>query len=325
MLRGPDPFEVLGISNGAGREEAEEAFRRLAKRHHPDAGGDRNRFEAISAAIDHIRRNVAAASAASHPNFQGGFEHAFTRVFESMHRASRRQEHVRAERLRVDREINLSLDEAHRGGSFRLDPKAILCSGCKGHGLVECSGPVACPGCGGAGAYRQGKGIVSVQTSCQDCSGTGAVTWAQCSACEGRGALDGRYGLVTVPRGVDTGFSISCPYRGGNRDLRVTVFVRNDHLRSRRGDDLFVDLTIPIWDAALGCDVPIAGLAGESLNLKIAAGTPSGKCLKAKGKGINRMDGGRGDLFVVLKVEIPDASSGPLQKAFRDLKSRFGS
>lgn len=324
MLRGLDPFGVLGISNGAGREEAEEAFRRLAKRHHPDAGGDRNRFEEISAAIDHIRRNVSAAPAAANPNFQGGFEHAFTRVFDNMHRASRRKEHVRAERLRVDREISLSMDEAHSGGSFRLDPKAILCSGCKGHGLVECSGPVTCPGCAGAGAYRQGKGIVSVQTSCQDCSGTGAVTWAQCSACEGRGALEGRYGLVRIPKGVDTGFSVSCPYRGGNRDLRVTVFVRSGHHLSRRGDDVFVDLTIPVWDAALGCDVPIQGLAGEVLNLQIAAGTPSGKRLKAKGKGINRMGGGRGDLYVVLAVEIPDASSGPLQKAFRDMKSKLG-
>lgn len=324
MLHGLNPFEILGIASGAGRSEAEEAYRRLAKRHHPDAGGDRSRFELISAAIEHIRRNGPVTPAASAPNFQGGFEHAFTRVFDNMHRASRRHEHFREERLRVDRELNLSLDEAHNGGHFRLDRGAILCSGCEGHGLIECSKPVSCPGCQGAGAYRQGKGIVSIQTSCHDCSGTGSVTWAQCSECDGRGALDGRYGLVTVPKGVDSGFTISCPYRAGNRDLRVMVFVQNDSRLARHGNDVVVDLTIPVWDAALGCDHAIQGLAGETLNLQIDSGTPSGKRLKAKGKGMNRMDGGRGDFYVVVTVEIPDASSGPLHKAFRDLKTRFG-
>jgi DnaJ-class molecular chaperone len=299
-----DYYDVLGVSRGADDKEIKRAFRRLARKYHPDANpGNKEaeqHFKEVSEAYEVLRdaekraqydrfgRVGAAAGpppgAAGAPGGfgwegygpeigaqgMGGFEDLLGELLGRAGRASRRQ---RGRDVRV--EVDLTLPEAYRGVTRQISfPSAQPCSRCQGQGVVGAG--AVCPVCGGQGQVEQLKRLE-----------------------------------VKIPAGVQTGSRIRLagqgePGPGGLRgDLYLVPRVAPHPLFSRQGDDLYVEVPVTYAEASLGAEIDVPTLSGV-VKTRLPAGTSSGRQLRLSGKGMPKLrGGGHGDLYATVKIVVP--------------------
>jgi molecular chaperone DnaJ len=197
------------------------------------------------------------------------------------------------------------------------------CSTCGGTGAAPGTAPHVCSGCGGSGQTVQQQGGFGFAEPCRACHGRGAVVDDPCSTCRGTGvAASTRTVQVRLPAGVKDrarirvkGKGVGGSAGGPAGDLFVTVNVRKHPLFGRRGDHLTVTVPVRFDEAALGGPVAVPTLDGDSVTVKIPAGTPSGRTLRVKGRGIRRSGGDRGDLLVTVDVAVPQHLSGSAKDA----------
>ncbi|MEJ3743412.1 molecular chaperone DnaJ [Actinomycetes bacterium KLBMP 9797] len=213
----------------------------------------------------------------------------------------------------VEAEVVLDFGQAVRGVTVPLTLRAPgVCETCHGSGAKPGTQPRACPVCLGSGLVTRNQGSFSFSEPCRECQGVGTVVDEKCPECRGTGGVTKTRTInVRFPAGVSDGQRIRLAGRGepGDRggpagDLYVLVKVRRDDLFGRSGDDLTLTVPITISEAVLGTDLRVPTMDG-AVTLRVPPGTPSGRTLRARGKGVSRRDGGAGDLLVTVDVVVP--------------------
>ncbi len=330
-MTAPDYYSALGIPRDASPEDIKSAFRRLARKYHPDVNRDDDQAEekfkrigeAYSVLSDPAKRaqydrygTVADMPSGGFDFGSGGISDLFEMFFGvgAARRAGPRV--VDGRDLQI--EVNLTLADVVTGAKRTIElDRMESCTKCNGSGSAESSTPTMCPECGGAGVVVQISntllGQIRRSSTCRRCEGEGRIITDPCPQCKGKRLEQRRSRLeIDVPPGVENGTVLHLPYKGddglnGGRpgDLYVGVRVKDDprFVRDERGLITHVEITFP--QAALGAELSLQGISGE-FTLKVPAGTQPGQEFRVPGEGVPKIGAReRGDLRVRVTVDVP--------------------
>lgn len=339
-----DYYEVLGVERGASEAEIKSAYRRLAKKYHPDLNpGDKEAEaafkevnEAYEVLSDDQRRArydqfghedpTAGGNYGSYTTYTGGsgFEDIFETIFGSGGfggfgggSAQRSNGPERGNDLRYN--LTISFEEAVFGCKKEINiARNENCDSCGGTGAKPGTSPVTCDQCHGTGTVTrvQQTMLGSMRTSapCPKCGGEGKIISDPCPKCGGKGTVRRQRTItVTIPAGIDNGQALTLRGEGepGKRggpsgDLYVAISVRPHRKFRRDGVNLYSEMNISFAQAALGDELNIETLK-ESVKETIPEGTQPDTVLRVRGQGVPvlRNPSQRGDLFVTLKIEVP--------------------
>jgi molecular chaperone DnaJ len=226
----------------------------------------------------------------------------------------------------VEAEVTLDFADAVHGATLPITLRAPgVCDTCHGNGAKPGTQPRPCPVCHGSGLVTSNQGAFSFSEPCRECQGVGTVVDEKCPECRGTGGVTKTRTLnVRIPAGVSDGQRIRLSGRGepGERggqagDLHLLVKVRQDALFGRDGDDLTLTVPITYGEAVFGTDLRVPTMDG-AVTLRVAPGTPSGRILRVRGRGVPRRDGGLGDLLVTIEVDVPTNLSPEARKALEE-------
>jgi molecular chaperone DnaJ len=347
-----DYYEVLGVPRNASPEDIKKAFRKLAFQYHPDRNRDDGASEKFKEVNEAFEVLSDADKRASYDRFgHAGAENIFGRGFEGFDfgglgdifeaffdgtRTSTRQSSQRGNDLRYN--ISLTFEEAALGCEREIDiTRTEVCSTCHGTRAKPGSQPIRCTACDGTGQIRRVQRSIFGQfmntSVCPQCHGEGTIVKDHCPDCRGIGfQKQKRHISVTIPAGIDDGNGIrisgegDAGIRGGPAgNLFVVVTVKSHHFFTREGDNVVYELPVNFTQVALGTEVSIHTLHGES-KLKIPSGSQTGRVFRLKGSGIPHLrGGGRGDQLVVLRVVTPESLNREQRKLFEELAKSLGS
>lgn len=345
-----DYYEVLGVSENATAEDIKKAFRKLAFQYHPDRNrenGTEEKFKEVNeayevlsdankrAAYDRFGHGGAEGSARGFEGVDfGGFGDIFDAFFGGASTSTRRAAQRGSD---LQGQVTISLEEAAFGCEKEISMnRTETCSACQGSGSKPGSQPSQCPDCNGSGQVRRVQrslfGSFINTTVCQQCRGEGKIITDPCAQCKGAGRQKNKRTIsIKVPAGIDNGSQMRLSGEGeaGVRgaspgDLYINISVKRHELFQRDGDDIFLELPINFAQAALGVEVAVPTLHGES-KLKIPAGSQTGKVFRFKGKGIAHLRrGGQGDQLVRLSVITPDSLTKEQRRLFQELAKTMG-
>ena len=345
-----DYYEVLGVSKNASQAEIKSAFRKLAKKYHPDVSKEENAAEKFKEAQEayavlsdedkrrqydqfgHAAFSGNGAGGASGFDFSGfDFSDIFGDLFGSgFGFGGSRQSGNRATRGRDSvMEVQLTFEEAVFGTKKKIKVDTTEdCDVCHGKGGL---GEKTCSRCHGSGYVTEEQrtmfGSFMSRTSCPSCHGKGVSYDKECKHCHGSGRVRVNKTLeVKIPAGVDNGHQLRLGGKGEagrnggpNGDLYLEFNVSDHPLYTRNDNDIYLRVPITITEAVLGCKKEIPTLYGN-VTLTIPAGSNPNDKHRLKGKGIKDINGyGTGDMYVVLNVVIPKKISKEQKKLFESL------
>lgn len=350
-----DFYEVLGVGRGATDDEIKKAYRKLAKKYHPDLNPDDNsaeqKFKEVSEAYEILSdkekrsRYDQFGHAGVDPNFGagggggfggfGGFDMGdiFGDIFGGFGgfgggRSARRGPQRGSN---VSTEVTITFEEAAFGCEKEINLSRIeTCPDCSGSGAKPGTEVTTCSVCGGRGqvttTQRTILGNMQTVTTCSACGGKGKVAKEPCSKCAGKGRIKkGRKIKVKIPAGIDDGQTISLGGQGNageqgatSGDLYVSVFVRPSQMFERNGFDVSYKMDISFAEAALGATVEVPTLDGK-VKYEIPEGTQPGTVFRFKGKGIPYLKrNGRGDQYVMVNVVVPKKLSNKQKELLKE-------
>lgn len=342
-----DFYVVLGVRREANDGDIRRAYRRLARRYHPDLNpGDREaaaRFHDISAAfetlIDPDRRQrydaggqaVAGAAAAGFAGFDFSPQvHAepsttFGDLFANVILGAERRPSRGAD---VHVTASVTLDDVARGAIIQVTvPHHGTCRACRGAGVTP-GPPTACITCDGTGSVRVARGHMIFAQPCDRCGGTGQRVRTTCIVCDGSGT-EPLIETVDVPvaAGVVDGAVVRVEglghagrHGGGHGDAYVAISVAPHPLFRRDGDHLHVEVPVAVHEAALGARISLPMLDGAPVRLKVPPGTQSGQRFRLRERGLPAGRGHRGDLIAEVRVMLPRV----LDERAKELLREFG-
>ncbi len=348
-----DYYEVLGVPREAPLAEIKKSFRALAMKFHPDKNpGDKEaeaRFKEVAEAYDCLgdeqKRQMydrfgheGLRGAGMNSGFQNSeevFSH-FADMFGDLFGGRGGRGGQRGARRGADLEYPLTIDflEAVKGVDREIAfPKHTACPPCSGSGAKAGSQPQTCGTCRGAGeVVQQAQMFFRIRTVCPACGGRGKLVKDPCGGCAGSGRVRTTERLkVNIPAGVDDGMQLRLTGKGEigepggpAGDLYVTIRVTEHELFQRDGTNVLLRRPIPYVLAVLGGDITVPTVDGEE-SLVVEAGTPSGKVITLRGKGIPAVHGrGRGDQLVQLLVDVPKQLSQKEDEILRELAKLQG-
>jgi len=331
-----DYYEVLSVTRTASDQELKTAYRKLAMQYHPDRNPGNaeaeEKFKECSEAYQVLsdpqkraaydRYGHAGVSGVGGGNgdpfagmgdigdiFGDFFGEMFNMGGNSNRRTSRAQ---RGRDIRFDHVIEF--EDAVFGKDVQVTiRRAEACTTCHGSGTASGRGPSACTQCQGRGQVRYQQGFFSIARTCNACGGTGSVVTDPCTTCRGDGRQEKQHTLqVKIPAGVEEGTRIRYQgegdagrYGGPSGDLYIVLSVKPHAFFERDGNDLHCVIPISFSQAALGDEITIPTLEGDT-KLKIAEGTQSSKEFRLRGKGVPYLnEHGRGDMVVQVAVQTP--------------------
>lgn len=350
-------YDILGVSKDANPEDIKSAYRKLAKKYHPDINkepGASEKFKEINEAYECLsdpqkKSNYDQFGSSTGPQGFGGFGEngggfsgfgdfsdlgdIFGNIFGGFGAGSQTMG-SRGEDLQV--QITLSFEEAVFGTTKELNiPRVETCDACKGTGAKNGTEYTTCTDCHGTGQVRYQEnslfGRVIRQGPCKTCNGTGKMIKEKCSECNGNGYKKVTSKLsVKVPAGIDDGQVLTMRGKGnaGKRggedgDLHIIVKVKEHKLLVRDGYDLNLKLYVPFYTLLLGGEVEIP-LAKGTTTLKIPELTQSNTIFKLKGKGIKYLNREMyGNLIVTVIAETPKTISKSDKKAIEEIKNNI--
>ncbi|MFM2060339.1 MAG: hypothetical protein RLZZ507_9 [Cyanobacteriota bacterium] len=323
-----DYYEILGVSRDADKEEIKQAYRRQARKYHPDVNkepGAEERFKEINRAYEVLSEpetrerynrfgeaGVSGAAAAG-AGFQdmgdmGGFADIFESIFSGFagggmggpaQQQRRRSGPVRGDDLRLD--LKLDFREAVFGGEKEIRISHLeTCEVCNGSGAKPGTRPRTCSTCSGSGQVRRVTrtpfGSFTQVSTCPTCNGTGTVVEDKCDACDGKGTNQVTKKLkITIPAGVDNGTRLRISQEGdaGQRggppgDLYVYLFVNQDEEFQRDGINVLSEIKLSYLQAILGCRLEVNTVDGP-VELIIPAGTQPNTVMKLENRGVPRL------------------------------------
>jgi molecular chaperone DnaJ len=342
-----DLYGALGVPKGASAEEIKKAYRKLAREYHPDRNPDdagaEERFKEVQHAYDVLsdpeKRKAydQFGSADGRRDFpQGDFNFdlgdfdlgdIFGGIFGRGRGGARgRPQAQRGSDLEV--QVNLSFDDSLKGIETKIPVEVeTACGDCGGSGAKPGTSPKVCPECRGRGVISESQGLFSLSQPCPRCRGNGTVIEDPCPRCHGTGREQRtkRYS-VKIPAGVKDGTRIRLKGKGeagaGDGppgDLFVVTRVTTSPIYERRGADLVVEVPVSLADAALGTEVDVPTPDGP-VSMKVPAGSEHGKLLRIKGRGAPKLKGGKGDVLVRLKLEVPKKLNKKQRELYEELR-----
>ena len=362
MAEKRDYYEVLGIQKGASEDEIKKAYKKLARKYHPDMNpGDKEaeeKFKEVNEANEVLSDPEKKARydqfgfAGVDPNYGagagggtygGGFDFGdLGDIFGSFFGGGfgggqRRNPNApqRGESIRAS--VSVSFTEAAFGceKSVTLE-RSEQCPTCKGNGCAPGTTPEICPDCHGTGTVQTRRqtpmGVFASNGPCRKCSGTGRLIHQPCPDCRGTGAVRKRKTIkVNIPAGIDHGQTISLRGQGNAGknggpagDLLITVMVQPHELFRRDGVDVFCEAPITFTQAVLGAELEIPTIDGK-VKYSIPEGTQTGTVFRLKGKGIPVLNGrGRGDQYVTVTIETPRNLNKEQKEALRKFSEAVG-
>ncbi|MCK5793874.1 MAG: molecular chaperone DnaJ [Anaerolineales bacterium] len=349
-----DYYEVLGVSRDASESDLKGAFRKLARKYHPDvsdAPDAEEKFkeanEAYGVLSDADKR--AAYDRFGHQGVRGpsggpGFETVdfsdFADIFGDMFgfggrsRTASRTAPRRGADLQY--QVTISFKEAVFGADKEIEvTKDERCDTCGGDGAKPGTSPKTCPECQGRGEVRQTRqtllGSMVQVTTCPVCQGRGKIIESHCPTCSGRGKVrKTRRKKVSIPAGVDDGTRIRLTGEGqpGENngppgDMYLLVRVQPHKYFRRRDNDILLDLKVNVAQATLGAEVLVPTVDGE-VKLKIPSGTQPGKIIRMRGKGVPHLRSkSRGDQLVIVNITIPKKLDVEERELFEKLADKM--
>lgn len=354
-----DYYEVLGVDKNASDAEIKSAYRKLAKKYHPDVNkeeGAAEKFkeigEAYSVLGDEQKRKTydqfgsaafeqgGAGGAGGFGGFEGfgGFQGADVDLndifsdflggfgFGGGGRSSNRARKGEDMLIRVELDFMDAIKGCKQDIRLTVNEDCPECHGEGGHGAKTCTS------CNGRGRVvtqsRTILGVMQTESVCPTCGGSGKTFETVCSKCRGKKQIKVEKTLsVEIPAGVDNGDRIRMSGKGGagvnggpNGDVYLEFRVKNHPIFEREGNDIFLTLPITITEAVLGCKKDIPTING-SVVLDISAGTQPGDKLKLRGKGIPGTNAfNKGDMYVIIDVVIPTRLDRTQKELFKDLE-----
>ncbi len=351
-----DHYKVLGVERKASQDEIKKAYRKLARKYHPDKNpGDakaEERFKRISTAHDVLgdpdkRKQYDRALAnpfsgagrggSGQPGFDtGGFGDILSDLFGQATRGGRGgggATRPRSERGRdLEAEVSIGFEQAVHGAQVPISvPTFERCATCAGTGARPGTAPIVCPRCNGRGIESEGQGLFSISTACSRCLGAGTIIESPCPTCngEGRKRTVKRY-RVNVPAGVREGSRIRLagkgePGRNGgpDGDLYVVTHVQDSPIFTRKGDHVEVEIPLTIPEALRGAEIEVPTLDGRK-TLRVPPGTRPGSIQRLRGEGPKRLGkAGRGDIHYRFALDLPDKLTAEQEAAVDDLAKVF--
>ncbi|MCG9886725.1 MAG: molecular chaperone DnaJ [Cyanobacteria bacterium] len=358
-----DYYDLLGVSRDADKDELKRAYRRLARKYHPDVNkeaGAEEKFKEINRAYEVLSEpemrarydrfgeagvsGAAGAPGAADFGDFGGFADIFESFFGGFGGPAgaaaggqrRRSGPTRGDDLRLD--LKLDFKEAVFGGEKEIRISHLeTCRTCDGSGAKPGTQPKTCGTCGGSGQVRRATrtpfGSFAQVSVCPACNGTGQTIEDKCGDCGGRGMKQESKTLkIAIPAGVDDGTRLrvsgegDAGKRGGpSGDLYVYLFVNADLRFRRDGINVLSELEISYLQAILGCHLEVETIDGTA-ELEIPAGTQPATVLTLEGKGVPRLGNpvSRGDHLITVRVSIPSKVSSEERELLEKLASLRG-
>jgi molecular chaperone DnaJ len=345
-----DYYEVLSVTRTASDQELKTAYRKLAMQFHPDRNPGNSeaeeKFKECSEAYQVLSdpQKRAAYDRYGHAGVSGVgggdgnpfngmqdlgdiFGDFFGEMFNMGGNSGRRPSRAQRGRdLRSDHVIEF--EDAVFGKEVQVTIRRMeACDTCRGTGTSSGRGPSTCQQCQGRGQVRYQQGFFSIARTCNVCGGTGSVISDPCSTCRGDGRVERQHTIqVNIPAGVEEGTRIRYQgegdagrFGGPGGDLYIVLAIKPHAFFERDGNDLHCVIPISFPQAALGDEITIPTLEGDS-KLKIAEGTQSGKEFRIRGKGVPYLnEHGRGDLVVQVAIQTPKKLTKVQKELLRQL------
>jgi molecular chaperone DnaJ len=342
-----DPYKVLGVDRKASADEIKKAYRKLARKYHPDRNpgdtGAEDRFkeiqEAYSVLSDPDKRKaydsgggIFGGGGFDPGAFRGGFGGGFGDILSDLFSGGGvrgRSAPNRPERGRdLETEVHVSFDQAIEGAQIPVTvPLSAPCPTCHGTGARPGTSPTVCSRCNGRGVESESQGLFSISQPCSQCGGTGTEIKDPCPTCQGSGRTRQvkRY-RVNIPAGVRDGSRVRLagkgeagPRGGPPGDLYVVTRVAESPLFTRKGDNLEVEVPITIPEAIRGATIEVPTLKATK-RIRVPPGTEHGTVQRLRGEGPPRLGGrGRGDIHYRLAIDVPRSLSREQREAVDEL------
>ncbi len=354
-----DYYDVLGVSKGASDDELKKAYRKVAKKYHPDLNPDnkdaevkfKEANEAYEVLSDQEKRSrydqfghagvdpSYGGGAGGFGGFSGGFGGDMGDIFESFFGGfggfgGAQRSNPNAPRRGQDIKANVIIDfmEACKGKDTEIRVNKLeQCPECHGSGAKSGTDATTCPDCNGTGTVKVGQrtpfGVISQTKTCSRCKGKGKIIKNPCPKCSGQGRT--RVAVtkqINIPAGIDdgqilqvSGFGDAGVNGGPAGDLRITVTVRPDPMFVRDGFDIHTEIPITFTQASLGGEIDVPTIDGKE-KFVIPEGTQTGTVMRFKSKGVKKLSrSDRGDQYLKVIVEVPRN----LSKKQKDLLKEF--
>ncbi len=353
-----DYYEVLGVERNANEEAIKKAYRKLAMQYHPDRNkGDKTAEEkfkevgeayAVLSDSDKRARYDRFGHAATGPGAGAGapgtFEFdlsdalrqfmeggLFGDFFGGLRSEPRGPTRTRGGDLQIS--MKLTLEEIATGVTKKIKVHRYQsCEECGGSGAKRGTSRTTCSTCRGSGQVRQVSRSILGQfiniTTCPQCQGQGTIAKDPCPACRGEGRVRGESVVtVEIPAGVATGNYIQMrghgnagPHGGPAGDLIVVIEEKEHAYFTRRGNDILYEIILSIPQAVLGDEVEVPTLTGRA-RLHIEPGTPPGRILRMRGRGLKQLNGhSTGDQLVEINLYVPERLTAHEKRLFEELK-----
>jgi molecular chaperone DnaJ len=352
-----DYYKILGVERKASAAEIKKAYRKLARKYHPDLNpGDKSaeaKFkeiqEAYSVLSDQKKRSQydqfgfvgeGPPPGAGQRGYSSGFEgfnftdygsSSFSDFFESIFgggaRPSTQPGPERGDDLHYA--MKIGFEDAINGIQTRIRlTRLVSCAACQGRGYISTSGQAACPACGGTGRAHLQRGFMKFQTACPQCQGTGVIRGQECRQCHGQGVVQKTELInIKIPAGVDTGSRVRVPGKGNAGrtggppgDLYISIEVAPHSLFRREGANIYLKVPITVPEATLGAKIEVPTLEGRTM-IRIPPGTKSGQKFRMKEKGApvagRRV---RGDEIVEVSIVPPPADDQRIRELMKELE-----
>ena len=357
-----DYYEVLGVSRGASEDEIKKAYKKMARKYHPDLNpGDKTaeeKFKEVNEAYevlsdaDKKARYDQYGHAGVDPNFGaggfgGGFDGNFDfgdlgDIFGSFFgggfgggRRTNPNAPQRGESIRMS--IAISFEEAGFGCEKAVTVERYeTCDTCHGNGCAPGTSPEVCPDCHGTGTVQVRRqtpmGVFATSSPCPKCGGKGRIIHQPCKDCRGSGMVRKKKTIqASIPAGIDNGQTISIRGQGNAGknggpagDLLITITVRPHELFRREGTSVLCEAPITFTQAVLGAELEIPTIDGK-VKYTLPEGTQSGTTFRLKGKGIPSINGrGRGDQYVTVYIETPKNLNKEQKEALKKFAETMG-
>ena len=354
-----DYYEVLGVSRGASEDEIKKAYKKMARKYHPDLNpGDKTaeeKFKEVNEAYevlsdaDKKARYDQYGHAGVDPNFGaggfgGGFDGSFDfgdlgDIFGSFFgggfgggRRTNPNAPQRGESIRMS--IAISFEEAAFGCEKAVTVERYeTCDTCHGNGCAPGTSPEVCPDCHGTGTVQVRRqtpmGVFATSSPCPKCGGKGRIIH---QPCRGSGMVRKKKTIqASIPAGIDNGQTISIRGQGNAGknggpagDLLITITVRPHELFRREGASVLGEAPITFTQAVLGAELEIPTIDGK-VKYTLPEGTQSGTTFRLKGKGIPSINGrGRGDQYVTVYIETPKNLNKEQKEALKKFAETMG-